>query len=82
MVKDYELLTVVDSSSEIQPLISQIEKLIKELKGEVRSLNEWGKHAPGYYILWGFVMLPEKVTEFRKKLRLNEEILRFMIIKT
>lgn len=71
------------------------EKLLKELKkwlgkGKILSSKEWGKKELSYpikkekegeYLFLEIEMTPEKGGEIEKKLRLEEEILRHLLLR-
>jgi small subunit ribosomal protein S6 len=92
-MRDYELVLIVspDLSSEKQKeQLEKVKKIITGLKGEVKKTEEWGKkqlaypirkNEMGYYFLWK-VQLPEKsLEELNQKLRIEERLLRYLIVK-
>jgi len=93
-MRDYELALVVspDLTSEKQKeQLEKIKKIIRGLKGEVKKTEEWGKKQLAYpikgsemgYYFWWEIQLPEKfLLEFNQKLRIEEGLLRYLIVKT
>lgn len=92
-MKDYELTLVIDpdlTSANQKKLITKIKKIITDLKGKVEKTNEWGrkelaypikKKSVGYYFLLE-IKLPEKLpAEVDKKLRLEEGVIRYLLVK-
>jgi small subunit ribosomal protein S6 len=92
-MRDYELVLVVSpvlSSEKQKDQLEKIKKTIAGLKGEVKKTEEWGKkqlaypirkNEMGYYFLWE-IQLPEKsLEELNQKLRIEESLLRYLIVK-
>jgi small subunit ribosomal protein S6 len=92
-MRDYELTLVLDpdlTSENQKKLTEKIKKTIEELKGKVEKFDEWGrkelaypikKKKMGFYLLWE-IKLPEKAPpELNKKLKLEEEVIRFLLVK-
>lgn len=83
----YEILTITSSSSNA---LSLVEKTIQKQGGKVQDKNDWGeknfvypikKEPSGFYTLWEIEIAPEKIEDLRHELKMNEEILRAMIIQ-
>jgi len=92
-MRDYELTLVVPPQLRAEKQKEQLEKIkkiISSLKGEVKRTEEWGKKQlaypikkseMGYYFFWE-IQLPEKsLGEFNQKLRIEEGLLRYLIVK-
>lgn len=92
-MRTYELTLIVDpdlTSENQKKLLAKIKKLIEELEGKVGKTNEWGKKEfaypikkknLGYYFFWE-IKLPEKEAgNFDKKLKLEEEVMRYLLVK-
>jgi len=92
-MRDYELTLVVSPDlipEKQKEQLEKIKKIISGLKGEVKKTEEWGKKQlaypikkseMGYYFLWE-IQLPEKfLADFNQKLRIEEGLLRYLIVK-
>ena len=89
----YEGLFFLDPVMDEQKLketVKAIEDLIKQLKGTVKKIEEWGKKKLQYSIkgkreaqfcLFHFSIPQDVLVELRKTCQLKEEILRFSIFK-
>ncbi len=73
-----------------EKLTNQINELINKNEGSLKEMREWGRLKLGYpirkcregiYYLYYFNMKPNLMDRFKAALRLNESILRFLIIK-
>jgi len=71
-------------------LLAQIEQEITKNNGKVDGVENWGRRAIAYpikknkdgiYYKLDFTIEPAKVTELKKIYRLNEDILRVMIVR-
>lgn len=93
MSQTYELVVItkgdLDESSH-KKQIDEIKKLIEEGKGEVESIDECGKkqlaytikkQTHGHYTFFTFRADPKTPGDFNKKLRLMEDLLRYMVIR-
>jgi small subunit ribosomal protein S6 len=92
-MKHYELLFVIKptlTEEEIAKQISNVTEHIKELGGEVVATNEMGmrklayeinKHPRGYYVVVYHKSPTSSIAEIERRLRYNEDILRFLTIK-
>lgn len=90
---NYELLYIVhpDLESTLDKITSKVKNFISGAEGKVEKEEIWGKRKLAYilkkndfgiYILLNFTLTPLKINKILKELRLQEEILRFMIITT
>ena len=92
-MRDYELVLVFDpdlTEGDQKKQITQVKKIIEDLKGKVEKIDEWGrkelaypikKKNSGYYFLLT-VKLSAKVTvQVSNKLKLEEGIIRYLLIK-
>ena len=89
-MKNYELLTVFKPSLDSEELDKVVEKITEEIKafqGTVVSVDKMGRKKLAYDVQGyrdGFfanliVSLPaETIVEFKRNLKLNENVLRFM----
>ena len=92
-MKNYELLTIFKPSLDSEELDKAVEKIsldVKDAKGSVVSTDKMGRKKLAYDLQGyrdGFfttlvVSLPaESIVEFKRNLKLNENILRFMFME-
>ena len=93
-MKNYELLAIFKpslDSEELDKVVDKISSDIKSFKGEVSSVDKMGRKKLAYDLQGyrdGFftnmiVSLPaESIVEFKRNLKLNENVLRFMFMET
>ncbi len=92
-MRKYEMMAIIhpdlDSASQ-EKSIDKIEKLIKDNKGKVGSVNHWGKKRFAYeidhlkdgnYSIFNFSGGPETITEVDRVLKISDDIVRFMIVR-
>jgi small subunit ribosomal protein S6 len=92
-MKNYELLTIFKPSLDSEELDKAVDKIssdIKAAKGEVSSVDKMGRKKLAYALQGyrdGFfttmiVSLPaDAIVEFKRNLKLNDNILRFMFME-
>ena len=92
-MKNYELLTVFKpslDSDELDSIVEKISEEIKSQKGSVVSVDKMGRKKLAYDVQGyrdGFfanliISLPaESIVEFKRNLKLNDNVLRFMFIE-
>jgi small subunit ribosomal protein S6 len=92
-MEDYELTLVLDpdlSSANQKKLVEKIKKIIEEGKGKVNKEEEWGKKELAYpinkkkngiYFCLTLNVLPEVVPKIDKKIKAEEEVMRYLIIR-
>lgn len=92
-MKNYELLTVFKpnlDADEVDKVLASLEKTINGFDGKVLSVDRIGRKKLAYEILKfrdGFfatqiLTIPaDKITEFKRQLKLNDNILRIMFIE-
>jgi small subunit ribosomal protein S6 len=96
-MRNYELAIILCpelKEEERKEVIKEIEDLIGKKEGKVGKIIEWGKKelaytikkggkrfSEGFYFLFNLELLPETLSEIRKKLRINENILRYLLVK-
>lgn len=77
------------SDEQKDDLVNKIKSLISS-DGELVSVDEWGKktfaytinkQTEGYYVLFTFNSKPEFIAEFERVLRLDEKVLKHIVIK-
>ncbi len=93
MNRKYELMAIFAPELEEDAVEKEIEKLKQDISsrnGEVEKVDNWGKRKLAYeikkkkegtYVVLNFSLPPSEVNNFKSNLKLNENILRFMIIK-
>lgn len=92
-MKNYELLTIFKpslDSEELDKVVDKISEEVKSNKGSVSSVEKIGRKKLAYdvqgyrdgYFTTMIVSLPgEAVVDFKRSLKLNENILRFMFME-
>lgn len=92
MNREYEALIILKATgtdAEIAQTVTQVEEPIKKLGGLISGSKGFGRRrlayriarqSEGYYHLLEFRMPPEQVDELKRLLRLNETVVRFLIL--
>lgn len=92
-MNQYEGMFIINAtmdSNAIRKTNSDIQDILTREGGKIVGVEEWGrrklaylvkKHAEGYYVLVNFDLSPEKVARVRSLFLLNEQILRFLIVR-
>ena len=92
-MRTYELLSIIKpniDSEEYDKFVAKIEETIVSLGGKVTSTDKMGRKKlsydikdfrDGYFAVHNFEMEPEQVSKFNRQLRLNENILRIMLLE-
>jgi len=92
-MRDYELTLVVSpelTAKKQKEQLEKIKKIITGLKGEVKETEEWGrkqlaypikKSEMGYYFWWKIQLPEESLEELNQKLRIEEGLLRYLVVK-
>jgi len=92
-MNDYELTLVLDgdlSSEDQKKLTEKIKKLIEEQKGKVEKQDDWGKKElaypikkkkMGFYFWWEIKLSPEGLDKIDKKLKIEEGVLRYLVLR-
>ena len=93
-MRTYELLSVIKpniDSEEYDKLVAKIEEFITSLDGKVLSTEKMGRkklsydikeYRDGYFAVQTFELEPDQVDKVRRQLRLNENVLRIMLLET
>ena len=93
-MKTYELMTIFKpnlDAEEVDKLIDKISATIVEFGGKVESVDKVGRKKLAYeiqnfrdgYFSTSILSLPaDKIAEFKRQLRLNDNILRTMFMET
>ena len=92
-MKTYELMAIFKpnlDSEEVDKSFDALSKVVVDLKGKVASVDKTGRKKLAYdvqgfrdgFFLTAIIELPESaVAEFRRQLRLNDNILRTMFLE-
>ncbi len=92
-MKNYELLAVFKpslDSEELDKVVDKISEEIKSYKGSVSSVDKMGRkklaydvqgYRDGYFTTMILSIPGESVVEFKRNLKLNENVLRFMFME-
>jgi len=89
----YELTVVIDgraTAAKKKAMVGLVEKIIKVVGGKVIKKDDWGvkdfaypigKFNSGNYIFFELELGTDKVKDINQKLVIEEDILRFLIVK-
>lgn len=89
---NYEGVFIIDpdlSADNTKGVISQLEELIAKNGGRVDGMQEWGKKRmaykirkkqEGFYLVLNFQLDPKLTRKFEQSLRLNDQLLRYLLI--
>ena len=91
-MNNYETVIILSTNASEESTVAFGEKMksLISSNGELTKVEEWGrktlayeinKQKEGYYILFTFVTKPEFISEFERILRLDEIVLKHMVIK-
>ena len=92
-MKNYELLTIFKPSLDSEELDKAVDKIssdIKSAKGEIVSVDKMGRKKlaydlqgfrDGYFTTIVTALPPEAVVDFKRNLKLNDSVLRFMFME-
>ncbi|MCS7263282.1 MAG: 30S ribosomal protein S6 [Armatimonadetes bacterium] len=92
--RNYELIFLVDAGlpkEEMNALIEKIQNFLEQREGLVDNIRvsdvrrlayEIKKRSHGIYVVFNFWLKPNLITELERLLRLEERVLRHMVIKT
>ena len=78
------------TKNQLDIIISEFKKNIENEKGKILNEEYWGlknlayeinKNKKAHYTMLIIETLPDKIEEYERKLRLHEDIIRFMTIK-
>ncbi|OGK23835.1 30S ribosomal protein S6 [Candidatus Roizmanbacteria bacterium RIFCSPLOWO2_02_FULL_37_19] len=87
-MNSYEFVFITKDGN--KTLLDSTEKLISDFKGKVSTKDDWGKKnfaykikglTEGHYHVWEVMLEPSQLIEIKNKLNLNEEIVRYLILK-
>lgn len=92
-MKNYELLTIFKpnlDAEEIDKNLTKLEETINNFKGKILSSDKIGrkrlaydvqKFRDGFFVSQMLTLPAEKITEFKRQLKLNDNILRTMFLE-
>jgi|SRR5690554_5946382 small subunit ribosomal protein S6 len=93
-VRNYEMMyilnpTVADQEETLVSAIEKVNSLVTGNGGEIVNEDRWGKRRfqyeinkirEGYYVVLKFKLNPESLDELNRVLKLNEDIVRYLLI--
>lgn len=93
-VRDYEMMyilnpTVADQEETLEEAIAKVHALVTDNGGEIVKVDRWGKRRfqyeinkinEGFYVVLKLKLAPDALTELNRVLKLNENIVRYMIV--
>lgn len=88
----YEVMVIVKPAEEeaTNAVIEKIEALIARVGGTVEKVDRWGKRrlaypvkkfTDGFFVLVDFVAAPAEIKEIDRVMKINDEILKHLIVK-
>lgn len=88
----YEVMFIVKPAEEkaTNAVIEKVEALIARVGGTVEKVDRWGKRrlayavkkfTDGFYVLINFEAAPAEIKEIDRVLKINDEVLRHLIVK-
>lgn len=92
-MRDYELSLIIHprvDESDVTNVVDTVSQMIKAGEGQVASVNVWGrrrlmyaikKQTDGTYVIVNAQLQPSALPELERSLKLNEDVLRYMIIR-
>jgi len=93
MEQEYELVLVTKadiSDSDRNKVLDQVKKVIEATKGKIGSVDDWGKRelayviqksSHGFYSVVNFSSDPKSPQNIQTKIKLMDDVLRFLIFK-
>ena len=93
-MRDYEIVYIFDSSLDSSVIDQKLERfngLVADKKegGEIVAVEQWGKRHlaypiqkqdNGYYVVVQFRTDPERLSEFERAIKLDEQVLRHLVV--
>jgi small subunit ribosomal protein S6 len=93
VMNSYELTLVLPgkvTAAKVKSSKEKLEKVVSTLKGKVTKSEEWGKkdlaykikgNTSGNFLFYNIELNPECARELRDKLKMEEEIIRYLIVR-
>jgi len=92
-MRDYEIVYIFDSVLDRSVIDQKLERFNQlatgDAAGEVTAVEHWGKrqlaypikkHDNGYYVVVQFRTTAESLPEFERAIKLDEEVLRYLVV--
>lgn len=92
-MKPYEIVYIFDSALSEQQINEKLERyhvlIAGEGGGQITAVDHWGRRQlaypirrknAGYYVVVQFTTLPANLPEFERLLKLDDDLLRFLIV--
>ncbi|MFO8033631.1 MAG: 30S ribosomal protein S6 [Candidatus Bipolaricaulota bacterium] len=92
-LRAYELLYILRPDLDEEQRhgkIAKVEQVIQTLDGQVEKTDEWGSRIlaydirnfrEGYYVLVNFTLPPEQVRELEGRFKMEDELLRYQVVR-
>ena len=89
----YELLFIIDNSAADEAkeaIIAKMSQLVTDNGSSVEKVDKWGAKKlaypinfkeDGYYVLMNFECEPALIAEMERQLRINDQVMRHMVVK-
>ena len=89
----YEILFILDNAAADEAkeaMIARLTSLVAENGGSVEKVDKWcskklaypiNYKTEGYYVLMNYECAPELISEMERQLRINDMVMRHMVIK-
>lgn len=89
----YELMFIIDNAASDEAkeaIIAKLSQLVVDNGGQIEKTDKWGAKklaypinykTEGYYVLMNFDCNPDLIAEIERQIRINDQILRHMVIK-
>ncbi|NLM69108.1 MAG: 30S ribosomal protein S6 [Firmicutes bacterium] len=93
-MRTYELMLLLSPELEeeaVDALIARTTEIVTSRNGEIENIDKWGKrrlayevqdHTEGFYVVITFKADNEATTEVDRVLKITEEVLRFLLVRT
>jgi len=91
-MRNYDLAFIITPNVDDEGVSSVVETITQQVKavnGEVAKVDVWGRrklaypinnHREGTYVLANVAMLPSTIVELERNLKLNEQVIRYLIV--